>query len=128
MGRNYYEILGISKTATNDEIRKAYKRMALKYHPDKNDHPQAAQHFQEIVAAFEILSNKEKRDIYDLYGEEGLKSDGSEQPNYAQTSSDMLPFMCAVGGTVLFAFAAFKTFQFFTKKKDVGHEDDSSSD
>ncbi|KAH8307017.1 hypothetical protein KR044_003204 [Drosophila immigrans] len=128
MGTNYYEILGISRTATNDDIRKAYKRMALKYHPDKNDHPQAAEHFQQIVAAFEILSDKEKRQIYDNYGEEGLKSNGSEQPNYDQTSSDMLPFMCAVGGTVLFAFAAFKTFQFFTKKKDAAHDDDSSSE
>ncbi|XP_034105620.1 dnaJ protein homolog 1 isoform X1 [Drosophila albomicans] len=128
MGKNYYEILGITKSATNDEIKKAYKRMALKYHPDKNDHPQAAEAFQEVAAAFEILSNKEKREIYDNYGEEGLKSNGSDQPNYGQTSSDMLPFMCAVGGTVLFAFAAFKTFQFFTKKKDTGDDNDSSSE
>ncbi|KAL7734272.1 hypothetical protein ACLKA6_010615 [Drosophila palustris] len=127
MGKNYYQILGISRTANDEEIKKAYKRMALKYHPDKNDHPQAAEHFQEVVAAFEILSSKEKREIYDNYGEEGLKY-GSEQPNYAQASSDMMPFMVAVGGTVLFAFAAFKTFQFFTKKKDAQLEEDSSSD
>ncbi|XP_034482820.1 dnaJ protein homolog 1 [Drosophila innubila] len=127
MGKNYYQILGLSRTANDEEIKKAYKRMALKYHPDKNDHPQAAEHFQEIVAAFEILSNKEKREIYDNYGEEGLKY-GSEQTSYSQASSDMMPFMVAVGGTVLFAFAAFKTFQFFTKKKDAELEDDSSSD
>jgi len=127
MGKNYYEILGIRRTASNEEIKRAYKQMALKYHPDKNDHPQAAETFQEVAAAFEILSDKEKREIYDNYGEEGLKY-GSEQQNYAQASSDMLPFMVAVGGTVLFAFAAFKTFQLFSKKKTAVHDDDSSSD
>ncbi|XP_064545618.1 dnaJ protein homolog 1 [Drosophila montana] len=128
MGKNYYQILGINRTANDDEIKKGYKRMALKYHPDKNDHPQAAEHFQEIAAAFEVLSNKEKRLIYDQYGEDGLKN-GVEQTPFAQPTADMLPFMCAVGGTVLFAFAAFKTFQYFTKKKDSGeHESDSSSE
>ncbi|XP_030573056.1 dnaJ protein homolog 1 [Drosophila novamexicana] len=127
MGKNYYQILGINRTANDDEIKKGYKRMALKYHPDKNDHPQAAERFQEIAAAFEVLSNKEKRLIYDQYGEEGLKN-GVEQTTFAQPTADMLPFMCAVGGTVLFAFAAFKTFQYFTKKKDPEHESDSSSE
>lgn len=127
MGKNYYEILGINRTANDDEIKKAYKRMALKYHPDKNDHPQAAEHFQEVAAAFEILSNKEKREVYDNYGEEGLKY-GSTQENCGQPTSDMVPFMCAVGGTVLFAFAAFKTFQYFTKKKGTTSGDESSSD
>lgn len=127
MGKNYYKILGINRTANDDEIKKAYKRMALKYHPDKNDHPQAAEHFQEVAAAFEILSNKEKREVYDNYGEEGLKY-GTSQENGAQPSSDMVPFMCAVGGTVLFAFAAYKTFQYFTKKKEATSEDESSSD
>ncbi|EDV97496.1 dnaJ homolog subfamily B member 4 [Drosophila grimshawi] len=127
MGKDYYNILGIKRTANDHEIKKGYKRMALKYHPDKNDHPQAAERFQEVAAAFEVLSNKEKREVYDKYGEEGLKN-GTEQEDYAQPSSDMLPFMCAVGGTVLFAFAAFKTFQYFTKKKDSGRESDSSSE
>lgn len=125
MGKDYYAILEINRTANHDEIKKAYKRMALKYHPDKNDHPQAAEHFQDVAAAFEILSDKEKRQIYDNCGEEGLKY-GNEQGNCGQTTSDMVPFMCAVGGTVLFAFAAFKTFQYFTKKKEK--DDDSSSD
>ncbi|EDW70048.1 dnaJ protein homolog 1 [Drosophila virilis] len=124
MGKNYYQILGINRTANDDEIKKGYKRMALKYHPDKNDHPQAAERFQEIAAAFEVLSNKEKRLIYDQYGEEGLKN-GVEQTTFAQPTADML---CAVGGTVLFAFAAFKTFQYFTKKKDPKNDSDSSSE
>ncbi|ALC43122.1 CG32640 [Drosophila busckii] len=100
--------------------------MALKYHPDKNDHPQAAEHFQEVAAAFEILSDKDKREIYDRYGEEGLR-DGDEQATFQAPSSDMLPFICAVGGTILFAFGAYKTFQMFTKKKNTERQDEASS-
>ncbi|XP_023173128.1 dnaJ homolog subfamily B member 5 [Drosophila hydei] len=125
MGKNYYEILGINRTASDEEIKKGYKRMALKYHPDKNDHPEAANRFKEVAAAFEILSNKEKRELYDQYGEEGLKNGGG-QNTFAQPSADMLPFMCAVGGTVLFAFAAFKTFQYFTKKPEPNSDSDTS--
>ncbi|BFF96905.1 dnaJ protein homolog 1-like [Drosophila madeirensis] len=128
MGKNYYQILGINRNATKEEIKKSYRRMALKYHPDKNDHPQAEAQFQEVAAAFEVLSNKEKRDIYDQYGEEGLKC-GDEPQTFAQPTPDMVPFMCAVGGTVLFAFAAYKTFQFFSKKKNPNvDKDESSSD
>ncbi|KRG06639.1 dnaJ homolog subfamily B member 4 [Drosophila mojavensis] len=125
MGKDYYQILGINRTATDEEIKKAYKRMALKYHPDKNDHPEAADQFKEIVVAFEILSDKEKRQLYDQYGEEGLKN-GFGQTTFAEPSADMLPFICAVGGTVLFAFAAFKTFQYFTKKPNADRKNDDS--
>ncbi|XP_034121886.1 dnaJ protein homolog 1-like [Drosophila guanche] len=126
MGKDYYQILGINRNATKEEIKKGYRRMALKYHPDKNDHPQAEAQFQEVAAAFEVLSNKEKRDIYDQYGEEGLKC-GDEPQTFAQPTPDMVPFMCAVGGTVLFAFAAYKTFQFFSKKKNPNVDKDESS-
>lgn len=77
MGKDYYNILGVSKTATDDEIKKAYRKMALKYHPDKNKSPGAEEKFKEIAEAFEVLSNKDKRAIYDKYGEEGLKAGGS---------------------------------------------------
>lgn len=72
MGKDYYKILGIQKGATEDEIKKAYKKMALKYHPDKNKSPGAEEKFKEIAEAYEILSDKKKRDVYDEYGEEGL--------------------------------------------------------
>lgn len=128
MGKDYYKILGIEQNATNEEVKKGYRRMALRYHPDKNDHPQAEEQFKEVVAAFEVLSNKEKREIYDQFGEEGLRcEDGPDPATFAQPTSDMVPFMCAVGGTVLFAFAAYKTFQFFTRKKEPASNTDGSS-
>ncbi|XP_071508166.1 dnaJ homolog subfamily B member 5-like [Diadema antillarum] len=80
MGKDYYKVLGISKDAGDDEIKKAYRKMALKYHPDKNKSKGAEEKFKEIAEAYEVLSDKKKRDIYDKYGEEGLKGgDGMPQ-------------------------------------------------
>jgi DnaJ homolog subfamily B member 5 len=73
MGKDYYKALGIAKTATDDEIKKAYRKLALKFHPDKNKEPGAEEKFKEIAEAYEVLSDKKKRDVYDKYGEEGLK-------------------------------------------------------
>lgn len=73
MGKDYYKILGITKGATDDEIKKAYRKMALRYHPDKNKSIGAEEKFKEIAEAYEVLSDKKKRDVYDTYGEEGLK-------------------------------------------------------
>jgi len=73
MGKDYYKILGIERNASSEDVKKGYRRMALRYHPDKNDHPQAEEQFKEVVAAFEVLSDKEKRHIYDQFGEEGLR-------------------------------------------------------
>lgn len=73
MGKDYYKILGISKNASDDDIKKAYRRMALKYHPDKNKSQGAEEIFKEAAEAYEVLSDKKKREIYDKYGEDGLK-------------------------------------------------------
>lgn len=73
MGKDYYKILGISKGAGDEEIKKAYRKLALRYHPDKNKSPGAEEKFKEVAEAYEVLSDKKKRDIYDQYGEEGLK-------------------------------------------------------
>lgn len=73
MGKDYYKILGIGKAAADDEIKKAYRKLALKFHPDKNKEPGAEEKFKEIAEAYEVLSDKKKRDVYDKYGEEGLK-------------------------------------------------------
>lgn len=73
MGKDFYKILGVAKGATDDEIKKAYRKLALKYHPDKNKAKDAEEKFKEVAEAYEILSDKKKRDIYDQYGEEGLK-------------------------------------------------------
>lgn len=73
MGKDYYKILGINKEATDDEIKKAYRKLALKYHPDKNRSAGAEEKFKEIAEAYEVLSDSKKREVYDQFGEEGLK-------------------------------------------------------
>jgi molecular chaperone DnaJ len=71
--RDYYEVLGVSKNASDGEIKKSYRQMALKYHPDKNpDNKEAEEKFKEAAEAYEVLSNAEKRKRYDHYGHAGL--------------------------------------------------------
>lgn len=72
MGKDYYAILGISKNATEDEIKKAYRKLALQYHPDKNKSPGAEEKFKQVSEAYEVLSDKKKRELYDQFGEDGL--------------------------------------------------------
>jgi len=77
MGKDYYSILGVSKNASLDDIKKAYKKLALKYHPDRNtesNKEKAQQKFVEINEAYEVLSDEQKKKIYDQFGEEGLKA------------------------------------------------------
>ncbi|KAG6968000.1 hypothetical protein JG687_00003976 [Phytophthora cactorum] len=69
----FYEALGVSKTATAAEIKKAYRKLALKNHPDKGGDPEL---FKTITVAYEVLSDPEKRELYDQYGEEGLQNGG----------------------------------------------------
>ncbi|KAG5867444.1 hypothetical protein JTB14_034498 [Gonioctena quinquepunctata] len=72
-GDSLYEVLALPKTATNEEIKKTYRRLALKYHPDKNpNNPEAADKFKEVNRAHSILSDATKRNIYDNYGSLGL--------------------------------------------------------
>ncbi|MDD4870722.1 MAG: molecular chaperone DnaJ [Kiritimatiellae bacterium] len=73
--KDYYELLGVGRTASADEIKKAYRKMAMKYHPDKNPGDAAAEaRFKEISEAYEVLSDANKRQQYDRYGHDGVKS------------------------------------------------------
>ncbi len=85
MKKDYYSILGVSRNAKQEEIKKAYRKIALKYHPDKNPNNKAAENkFKEAAEAYDILSNKEKRSNYDRYGHEGL---GAKGGGYSDASS-----------------------------------------
>lgn len=72
----FYDLLGVSSSASDNELKKAYRKSALKYHPDKNPSPEAAEKFKELSHAYEVLSDDQKREIYDSYGEEGLNGGG----------------------------------------------------
>jgi molecular chaperone DnaJ len=77
MPRDYYDILGVSKSATADELKKAYRKLAVQYHPDKNpDNKEAEEKFKEAAEAYSVLSDPEKKQRYDQYGHDGLKQNG----------------------------------------------------
>jgi molecular chaperone DnaJ len=75
--RDYYEVLGVNRDASEEEIKKAYRRLAMKWHPDRNpDNPKAEEHFKEANEAYEILTSAEKRAAYDQYGHAGVHPQG----------------------------------------------------
>jgi DnaJ family protein A protein 2 len=78
---DYYARLGVKRNATAEEIKKGYRKLALKYHPDKNPSREASEQFKLLSEAYEVLINDEKRSIYDKYGEEGLKEGGFRHGN-----------------------------------------------
>ena len=75
--RDYYEVLGVSKTATDKEIKSAFRRLAKEYHPDLNKAPDAAEKFKEVQEAYEVLSDENKRKMYDQYGHAAFDQNGN---------------------------------------------------
>ena len=73
MGKDYYTDLGLTRSASDVDLRKAYRKLSLKYHPDKDESAQAAKVFAAVAEAYDVLSEAKCKGFYDLYGEEGLK-------------------------------------------------------
>jgi molecular chaperone DnaJ len=80
--RDYYELLGVSRTAGDQEIKKAFRRLARELHPDVSEHPEAEVRFREVSEAYEALSNPETRQLYDRFGHAGLRSGGFQPTHF----------------------------------------------
>lgn len=102
MTRDYYEVLGVERSAGEDEIKKAFRKLARELHPDVNAHdPLAEEKFKEAAEAYEVLSDPERRATYDRFGQEGLRS-GGFQPNFDQFGSISDLFSAFFGGDSVF--------------------------
>lgn len=116
MGVDYYKILGVSRSASASELKKAYHQLALKYHPDKNptNREQAERRFKEVSEAYDVLSDEKKKKIYDTYGEEGLKG-GAPEGGAPGGGAQFSGFPGGAGGSYKFSnMDAFNVFsQFF---------------
>src|SRR4051794_31755756 len=100
MPRDYYEVLGVARGADESEIKKAFRKLARQLHPDQNpDDPEAEERFKELAEAYEVLSDGERRQLYDQYGHEGLRS-GGYSPHFEDfgSFSDLFGAFFGAGG------------------------------
>ena len=92
--RDYYEVLGVARSASDDELKKAFRRLAKQYHPDTNKEQGAEARFIEINEAYETLSDPQKRPLYDRYGHAGLNGAGT--PRALAISRALAPLMISL--------------------------------
>jgi molecular chaperone DnaJ len=100
--RDYYEVLGVDRNATKEELKKAYRKLAMQYHPDRNpDNKEAEEKFKEAAEAYEILSNDEKKSTYDRYGHDGLRG-GAGSSGFSDINDIFSHFSDIFGGSSIF--------------------------
>ena len=88
--KDFYEILGVGKGASDDEIKKSYRKLAMKHHPDRNQgDAQSEQKFKEASGAYEILKDPQKRAAYDQYGHDAFRQGGGSQGDFGGGFSDI---------------------------------------
>ena len=101
--RDYYEILGINRNATKDEIKKAYRKLAMQFHPDRNPGDKTAEeNFKEAAEAYEILSHDDKRNNYDRFGHEGVRGSGFGAEGFSSVNDIFSHFSDIFGGSSIF--------------------------
>ena len=96
--RDYYEVLGVSKSSSVDELKKQYRKLALKFHPDRNKSEEAPEHFKEISEAYAVLSNTEKRQLYDQHGHAGVDGRYSSEDIFQGARGDFSDIFGRSGG------------------------------
>src|SRR2546426_4451686 len=115
--RDYYDVLGVPKGAGKDEIKSAYRKLALQYHPDRNKAPEATERFKEISEAYAILSDDEKRNQYDKFGRAGIYERYNTEDIFRGADFDSIfRDIGGMGGIfeqILRGFGGFSTFQRF---------------
>lgn len=97
--RDYYEILGVDRNASKEELKKAYRKLAMQYHPDRNpNNKEAEEKFKEAAEAYEVLSNDEKKAQYDRFGHEGMRAGGYSSPGFTDINDIFSHFSDIFGG------------------------------
>ncbi len=101
--RDYYEVLGVDKSASKDEFKKAYRKLAMQFHPDRNpDDKEAEEKFKEAAEAYEVLSHDEKKARYDRFGHEGVKGGGYGSQGFSDVNDIFSHFSDIFGGSSIF--------------------------
>ncbi len=101
--RDYYEVLGINRSASKEEIKKAYRKLAMQYHPDRNPgDKQAEENFKEAAEAYEVLSHDDKRNKYDRFGHEGVRGSAFGSEGFSSVNDIFSHFSDIFGGSSIF--------------------------